>query len=142
MGTCEEILKTKGNDLFTINGEATIFEAVEAMCEHRVGALLVFTSGVPRGIVSERDVMLRSVLQRLSPDATQVRDVMTRDVVCAELHTTGREAMAIMTRSHCRHLPVVVDGRVIGMVSIGDLVRCASREQDVEIQLMSEYIHG
>lgn len=142
METCADILKTKGNDVFTIAAEATVFEAVESMCARRVGALLVCAAGVPRGIVSERDVMARTVLQRLAPEATRVEDVMSRDVVCVQLHTTAREAMAVMTQQRCRHLPVVVDGRVVGMLSIGDLVRWASREQEVEIKQLSEYIHG
>jgi CBS domain-containing protein len=140
--TCEDILKTKGNDVFTIDADATIFQAVESMCAHRVGALLVCAAGTPRGVISERDVMTRMVLQRLSADATCVRDVMTSAVVCVEPRTTSSEAMATMTRTRCRHLPVVVDGRVVGVISIGDLIRGASQEQGVEIKLLSEYIHG
>jgi len=86
--------------------------------------------------------MARALLHRLVPDATKVAEVMTRAVVCAGPRTTAREAMAVMTQRRCRHLPVVVDGRVAGMLSIGDLVRWASREQEIEIKLLSEYIHG
>jgi signal-transduction protein with cAMP-binding, CBS, and nucleotidyltransferase domain len=142
METCADILKTKGSFVFTIAPDATVFEAVESMCARSVGALLVCAAGLPRGIISERDVMARVVLQRLAPDTARVEDVMTRDVVCVEHHATAREAMAVMTRRRCRHLPVVVDGRVIGVLSIGDLVRWASREQESEIKLLSEYIHG
>ena len=142
METCEDILETKGKDVFVIAPEATVFDAVEAMCGWRVGALLVGTVDMPRGIISERDVMARVVLQRLSPEETRVEQVMTRDVVCAELRTTQREAMAVMTERCCCHLPVVIDRRVVGVISIGDLVRSASREQEIEVKMLSEYIHG
>jgi signal-transduction protein with cAMP-binding, CBS, and nucleotidyltransferase domain len=142
METCADILEAKGSDVFTIATSATILEAIESMCAHRVGALLVSVDGAPCGIISERDVMARVLLQRRALDTTRVEEVMTRDVVCIEPHTTAREAMAVMTERRCRHLPVVVDGQVVGLLSIGDLVRWASREQQSEIKLLSEYIHG
>ncbi len=142
METCEDILATKGKSVFTVPMNASVLEAVNMMCNRRVGALLVCVEGVPRGIISERDVMARVVLERRAPGETRVDQVMTRDVVCAHLETTQREAMALMTQRRCRHLPVVRDGVVVGLVSIGDLVRSASRDQEFEIRLMSEYIHG
>jgi CBS domain-containing protein len=142
METCADILRTKGSDVFTIAPSATIFEVIESMCTHRVGALLVCVDGAPRGIISERDVMARALLQRRALDTTRVEEVMTRDVVCIEPHTTVCAAMAVMTDRRCRHLPVVVEGRLVGLLSIGDLVRWVSREQQSEIKLLSEYIHG
>lgn len=142
METCGGILRGKGGQIHAISPGATVLTAVEQMCAHRVGALLVCRDGTPRGIISERDVMTRVILQRLAPHETYVEEVMTRDVVCVMPHTPAREAMAVMTERRCRHLPVVVDGRVVGVISIGDLVRWVSREQEAEIQMLTDYVRG
>ncbi len=113
METCGGILRSKGGQVYAIGPGATVLEAVQIMCAHRVGALLVCRAGVPRGIISERDVMSRVILQRLSPQDTHVEEVMTRDLVCVTPNTSPREALAAMTERRCRHLPVVVDGRVV-----------------------------
>jgi len=84
--------------------------------------------------------MLRVILERRDPATTTVSEAMTRDVICAEPTTRGEEAMAIMTERRCRHLPVVSNGRVQGMVSIGDLVRCAAREHEFEIRMLIDYV--
>jgi CBS domain-containing protein len=142
METCDDILKTKGDAVLTIATSASVLEAVQLMCARRVGALLVGDAEAPEGIISERDVMTRVVLPQRLPRETKVSEVMTRDVVFVEPETTQREAMAMMTRIRCRHLPVAVDGRVVGMVSIGDLVRAASREHEFEVRTLTAYIQG
>jgi len=142
METCGGVLRGKGGQVYSIDASATMYEAVQEMCRHHVGALLVCKDGKPRGIVSERDVMARVILQRLKPDEIHVEEVMTRDVVCVQPHTTVHEAMAVMTERRCRHLPVVVEGRVVGLVSIGDLIRWVSREQQAEIQMLTDYVRG
>src|SRR5262249_37995261 len=120
----------------------TAFAAVELMCARRVGALLVATTEATFGIISERDVLARLILERRDPEKTKVADVMTRAVVCVSPTTTAREAMAIMTDRRGRHLPVVTEGAIVGIVSIGDLVRAASREQEFELRILTEYVHG
>jgi CBS domain-containing protein len=142
MDTCDDILKTKGDAVLTVAADATVLEAVQLMCARRVGALLVGSPDELEGIISERDVMTRVVLSQRSPRETKVSEVMTREVVFVELETSQREAMAMMTRIRCRHLPVVVDGRVVGMVSIGDLVRAAGREYETEVRTLTAYIQG
>lgn len=140
MESLGEILDEKGRAVFTTTPEATVFEAVEMMASKHVGALLVCEGDVPAGILSERDVMMRVILERRDPALTRVADVMTRNVVCVEPSTPGEEAMAIMTNQRCRHLPVVSGGHVQGVVSIGDLVRCAARAQEFEIRMLVDYV--
>lgn len=142
MDTIRDILDEKGYEVHFIAPEATALEAVDLMCAKRIGALLVATSEATLGIISERDVMTRVILERREPEETRVERVMTRAVACVHLDTHAREAMALMTERRCRHLPVVADGAVVGMVSIGDLVRWGSREQEIEIKMLTEYVRG
>lgn len=142
MDTLRNILDSKGRAVHTIDPDATVHAAVEEMCRRRVGALLVTRDGAPVGIVSERDVMARLVLARRHPAEVRVRDIMTTDVVCVAPDEETSNAMGIMTQRRCRHLPVVEHGRVIGMVSIGDLVRWASRTREIEIRMLQEFVSG
>ncbi|WP_437735555.1 CBS domain-containing protein [Sorangium sp. So ce1335] len=142
MDSVGDILNTKGRNVYTVSPEATVFEAVHAMCARHVGALLVSVDSSPSGIISERDVMTRVILARRDPATTLVAEVMTREVVCVDPNTAARQAMAVMTERRCRHLPVAQDGRVVGMISIGDLVHWASREQEAEIKMLTEYVQG
>jgi CBS domain-containing protein len=142
METVGDILDDKGRQVHFITPQATVFEAVEMMCARRVGALLVATTSATYGIISERDVMTRVILERRDPATTRVEQVMTAAVACVRPDTPAREAMAIMTERRCRHLPVVTDGGIVGLVSIGDLVRAASQEQEFQIRMLTEYVHG
>jgi CBS domain-containing protein len=142
MQSIGEILDEKGHEVYFIAPTATVLQAVELMCARRVGALLVATPNATRGIISERDVLTRVILERRDPAKTKVEDVMTHAVACVRPMTRAREAMAVMTERRCRHLPVISDERVVGMVSIGDLVRAASREQEAEIRMLHEYVRG
>jgi CBS domain-containing protein len=134
------VLRQKGYDVLSIGPEAVVQDAVEAMCRARVGSLLVCRDGQPIGTFTERDLMARVVVARREPARTRVREVMTPEVICVEPETPVREAMAIMTKRRCRHLPVVSGGRIVGMVSIGDLVRHVSREQEFEIRMLRDYV--
>jgi CBS domain-containing protein len=142
MDTIEEILEDKGHEVYAISPQATALQAVELMCARHVGALLVATPTAILGIISERDVLTRVILEQRAPSETSVEKVMTRAVACVRPTTKAREAMAIMTERRCRHLPVVAEGSVVGMVSIGDLVRWASQEQAIEIRMLTEYVNG
>ncbi len=142
METVADILSFKGREVHAVKPEVCVLSAVELMCERHIGALLVCSGRIPLGVFSERDLMRRVILARKDPQETLVSDVMTTDVVCVEPTTPAREAMAIMTERRCRHLPVVEDGQVVGMLSIGDLVRWASQEQAFEIQLLTDYVRG
>jgi CBS domain-containing protein len=142
MDTVGAIVTEKGRTVYTIGPRATAFAAVEEMCGRRVGALLVTRDDVPLGIFSERDLMVRVILAKRDPATTPIEEVMTHDVVCVSPETEPAEAMAIMTAKRCRHLPVVEGGHVVGIVSIGDLVRFMSRSQEYEIRLLKDYVFG
>jgi signal-transduction protein with cAMP-binding, CBS, and nucleotidyltransferase domain len=142
MESVGDILDDKGHEVHSITPQTSVLEAVELMCARHVGALLVATSKATFGIISERDVMTRVILERRDPASTRVEQVMTHAVACVRPSTSTREAMAVMTERRCRHLPVVADGGIVGMVSIGDLVRAASREQEFQIRMLTEYVHG
>ncbi len=142
MHTVGDILDEKGRNVLTTASDATVLAAVDAMCGAHVGALLVCEGDRPVGIISERDVMARVILARRDPATTRVVEVMTSEVVCIDADAKAHEAMAVMTERRCRHLPVVAGGRVAGMVSIGDLVRWASREHEYEIRMLTEYVGG
>jgi CBS domain-containing protein len=142
MVTVAEILETKGRAVHTTRPDATVVSAVDDMCRLHIGALLVTEGKSPVGIVSERDIMARLVLKRRDPATTRVDEIMTREVVCTNLETSPEEAMAIMTQRRCRHLPVMLEGNVVGVLSIGDLVRWVSRHQEYEIRMLEDYVSG
>jgi CBS domain-containing protein len=142
MPSLDLILEEKGRFLHVIAPEATVTEAANMMCQARVGALLVMLSNTLVGIFSERDVMSRVVLVGLDPKATRVGDVMTRDVVCVATDVSPDEAMAIITDRRMRHLPVVEGRRVVGVVSIGDLVHWAIRAREQSIEQLYDYVNG
>jgi CBS domain-containing protein len=112
------------------------------MCAEKVGALLVCDAGKPVGMFTERDLMNSVILARLDPATTTVGEVMSREVVYVEPTAAAAEAMAVMTERRCRHLPVASEGQLMGLISIGDLVRWASRNQEFEIRKLTDYIHG
>ena len=142
MDTVANILKEKGSGVHKATPGDTVLEAVQRMCAQRVGALLVCDAGYPVGMFTERDLMTSVILGRKDPAVTTVGEVMSRDVVYVEPGTSASEAMAVMTERRCRHLPVASGGQVLGLVSIGDLVRWASRNQEFEIRMLTEYICG
>lgn len=125
-----------------VGPEATAHEAVAKMCENHIGSLLVEENDEPIGIISERDIMTRLVLRHLDPTKTSVREIMTKDVLCIDPEHEPEQVMALMTERRVRHMPVVEGGKVIGLVSIGDLVRWVSRNQDFEIRVMRDYVCG
>lgn len=142
MDTLRTILDAKGTVIHTVEPDDTVLAAVDEMCRCHVGALLVIDDGAPLGIVSERDLLTRVLLKRRDPAALAVSEVMTTNLVCVEVDTSPEEAMRVMTERRCRHLPVVEAGAVIGLVSIGDLVRWASQHQEYEIRMLHEYVEG
>jgi CBS domain-containing protein len=136
------ILRDKGSAVRTIGPEASVRTAVELMCHARIGALLVMSGEAIAGVFSERDLMSRVVLAGRDPSRTHVGDVMTREVVCVRPDLSVRDAMAIVTRCRVRHLPVVDHSGVVGVVSIGDLVRWRIRDCEAEIDHLREYFAG
>ena len=140
MNRLYEILEEKGGDVFEIDGDASVFEAVQLMVEMNTGSLLVTESGEITGIVTERDYLRRVTLEGRTERETAVREIMSSPLIVASPETTVDECMALMTDRHIRHVPVVEDGTVVGLVSIGDLVKFKSKLQTFEIQYLTNYI--
>mgnify|MGYP000312525628 CR=1 FL=1 len=143
MATIATVLAEKGSrEVISVPPTATVRQAVEVMCGARVGAVLVCEGRTPCGILSERDLMVRVILAGHDPNTTLVQDVMTKEVACIGPDATVAEAMAVMTERRCRHLPVVESGEVVGLVSIGDLVRHESQGKEFTIRMLTDYISG
>ena len=134
-----EILEEKGGHVLEIDADATVLEAVQQMVAMNVGSLLVTVEGEVTGIVTERDYLRRVTLEDRTEDAP-VREIMSSPLVVATLETTIDECMALMTDRRIRHVPVVEEGKVVGLVSIGDLVKFKSKLQTFEIQFLNDYI--
>ena len=140
--TIASILNNKGRQIWSIEPEATIYDAIAMMAEKSVGALLVCSSGKLVGIISERDYARKVILQGKSSKDTLVREIMTSPVVFVSLQHTVDECMGIMTKHRFRHLPVVQEDAVVGVVSIGDLVKWIISGQAQTIQELEGYITG
>lgn len=134
-----EILDEKGGDVLEISVDTSVLEAVQEMVDHNVGSLLVTDGGEVVGIVTERDYLRRVTLQGRTEEAP-VGEIMSSPLVVATRETTIDECMALMTDRRIRHVPVVEDGKVVGLVSIGDLVKFKSKQQTFEIQFLNDYI--
>jgi CBS domain-containing protein len=135
-----EILEEKDGDVLVIEAEASVFEAVQLMVEMNVGSLLVTEGGEISGIVTERDYLRRVTLEGRTDKSTEVREIMSSPLIVVTPDTSIDECMALMTDRRIRHLPVVEDDRVVGLVSIGDLVKFKSKQQSFEIQYLTTYI--
>lgn len=140
--TLGSLLDRKGREIFAIAPRATVYEAIAAMSEKGVGALLVMEGARLAGIVSERDYTRKVILQGRSSKETRVDEIMTRDVVVAPPDTTAGDAMRQMSHSRVRHLPVVDGDRVVGVLSMGDLVKWLISAQEETITQLRHYIAG
>ena len=142
MTTVRQLLDRKDRAVFSVGPEAPVLEAIRAMAEHHVGALLVMSGDVLAGIVSERDYARKVILRGRSSSDTPVRDIMTSPVLTVSPETSVEQCMQLVTDKRVRHLPVLEAGRVVGMVSIGDLVKAVIAEQQQQIQQLESYIHS
>ncbi|MBK6866007.1 MAG: CBS domain-containing protein [Ideonella sp.] len=143
MTTVAEVLKSKSDlAVQTIAPDATVFEAVSLMAQKNIGALLVVEQGQVVGIVSERDYARKVALMARSSRDTPLRDIMSSPVMFVHPHQTSDECMALMTENRLRHLPVMKDGKLIGLISIGDLVKNIISEQKFIIEQLEHYIAG
>ena len=140
MNTLLEILDEKGHEVLRIDAGASVLEAVEQMVEANVGSLLVTDGGDIAGIVTERDYLRRVTLEGRTDHDTAVGEIMTSPLVVVTPETAIDECMAVMTDRRIRHLPVVEGGEVVGIVSIGDVVKFKSKQQSFEIQYLTDYI--
>lgn len=137
-----EVLAEKGTDYYCIGPEAPVADAVREMIRRTVGSLLVIDQGELRGIFTERDVLVRVVAARRDPDLTAVQEVMTLNPLTVPPSVTVEDAMLLVTRHRCRHLPVIAAGHIHGLVSIGDLTRWLVRAREHEIDDLRQYING
>jgi CBS domain-containing protein len=141
VSTVSDILGAKGRDVLQIDASATVFDAIKKMVDGNVGALLVTDNGELTGIVTERDYLRRVTLEGRTEKGTQVREIMSSELVYVTPESSVEECMAVMTERRIRHLPVLDEGRkVVGIVSIGDVVKFQSKQQDVQIRLLTDYI--
>src|SRR5262245_10112561 len=133
MKQISDLLKQKGRDIWSLQPDATVYEAIDEMAQKGVGALLVMDGEKLAGIVSERDYARKVILKGKSSRETKVREIMSYPVICIPPQITIEECMHLMTEHRVRHLPVVVDERVIGVVSIGDVVRGIIDDKEFEV---------
>jgi CBS domain-containing protein len=139
-GTVGSILKQKGRELWFVTPDQTVYDAIEKMADKGVGALLVMTKEKLVGIISERDYTRNVILKGRSSKTTLVKEIMTSPVIFVASDTAVDECMVIITKNRIRHLPVMENERVLGVVSIGDLVKWVVSEQEETIEHLQNYI--
>jgi CBS domain-containing protein len=138
----KEILSEKGYEVWTISPETTVFDALKSMSEKGVGALVVLDNQEVVGVFSERDYARKVILEGKSSKDLPVQEIMTRRVVFVKPENTTDECMALMTDKHIRHLPVIEDDELVGIISIGDVVKAIISQQELVIEQLENYITG
>jgi CBS domain-containing protein len=142
MKTVAELLRAKPTRVIAVRPEQSVLDAIKVLASEDIGAAVVLTGDHLAGIFSERDYTRKIILKGRSSDTTRVEEVMTPNVVCVSPRTRARECMALMTEKNIRHLPVLDDRRVIGMISIRDIVSDIIADQDFTIEQLEHYISG
>ena len=141
-GTVRSILQNKGSEVYWLPPEATVYNALEMMAEKKTGALLVIGNGKLLGVISERDYARKGILQGRMSKETPVSEIMVSPAVTATMDSTVEECMRLMTENRVRHLPIVDRDKVVGVVSIGDLVKSIITAQAETIDRLQDYITG
>lgn len=136
----KDIINQKGSDIYSVTSDETVFNAIKSMSELKVGALLVMDSGNLSGIISERDYRDKVILMGKQSKTTPVHEIMTSKVYKVEPGDNLNTCMRIMTNQKIRHLPVMEEGKVVGLISIGDVVKSVIDEQKFEIDSLKDYI--
>lgn len=140
MNKVSQILKSKGNQVVTVNGDVTVLDALKIMSDERVGSVIVMNEGKIAGIFTERDYARRVGLDDAAPSSVPVADVMTKDLVTVSLDSSVNQCMEIITENHIRHLPVLDGDQIVGVVSIGDVVKDMIEELQFMVKQMENYI--
>jgi CBS domain-containing protein len=142
MKLVQQLLDRKGDEIISITKDASVFDAIKLMADRGVGSLLVMDGDELKGIVTERDYARKVIIKGRASESTPVADIMTTDLVTASLTQSVNDCMTLMSERRIRHLPVLVDGKVAGMISIGDLVQAIISDQQEEIEQLESYISG
>ena len=142
MTTVDQLITAKGRVVHTVSESATVFEALSKMVAMDIGSLVVLRDGSPCGILTERDYLRRIALEERSPRSVMVREVMSPHLVYVHPETDVETCMALMTHKHMRHLPVLEETTMVGLISIGDIVQYLARERDSTIGELTHYIRG
>ena len=142
MQTVRDILKAKGTDVWCVEPEATVFDALKRMAEKEVGALVVTEGEQVVGLITEREYARKVVLQGRASPTTLVKEIMTSPVVYIHLDQPIEECMSLMTEKRTRHLPVIEDGKLVGLISIGDIVKSIIADQQFIIEQLVRYVSG
>lgn len=142
MNAVSQILKAKGNHVYTINQDATVADAVKVLTEKQIGAVLVMDGETLAGIFSERDFVNRIGPMGKKPEEIQITTVMTKNVITVSPNQSVNDCMELMTDRHIRHLPVVQDGKLVGILSIGDVVKDIIEELQFMVNQFEKYIQG
>jgi len=142
MKTVRQLLQVKGNIVYSVSPETTVYAALKVMADNNVGALLVLHQGGLAGIFSERDYARKVALRGKSSKDTQVREIMTEKLDCVSPTQSVNECMELMTRKKIRHLPVLENNQLAGVISIGDVVKAVISEQEFKIEQLESYITG
>ena len=142
MQTVKQLLDSKGTNYLAISPDSSVYEAIEMMAGNQVGSLLVMSNDKLKGIITERDYSRKIILKGKSSKNTSVSEIMAKNVLCAKPEQTVEQCMALMTDKHVRHLPVVDNNEIIGIISIGDLVKSIISEQKFMIEQLEHYISG
>ena len=142
MDTVLQLLNTKGNEVWTVLPDETVLDAIQKMADKDVGSLVVIEDGKPVGIFTERHYARNVFLKGKHSPTTLIREVMSTRIVCVSPEQTIEECMAVMTDKRIRHLPILDHGELVGIVSIGDLVKSRLADQEFIIEQLAHYIHG
>ncbi|NCF26575.1 MAG: CBS domain-containing protein [Gammaproteobacteria bacterium] len=142
MDTLLQLLNSKGNEVWTIHPDETVLDAIQKMAAKDVGSLVVIEDGKPVGIFTERHYARKVFLKGRHSPTTAIREIMSTHIVCVSPEQTIEECMAVMTDKRIRHLPVLDHGELVGIVSIGDLVKSRLADQEFIIEQLAHYIHG
>jgi signal-transduction protein with cAMP-binding, CBS, and nucleotidyltransferase domain len=142
ISTVSQILASKGGAVYSVDAGASVLDAAKQMIEANVGAMLVSTEGRITGIVTERDYLRRVTLEGRTDRETAVSEIMSSPLIVVGPDTSVEECMSLMTEQRIRHLPVAENGEIVGVVSIGDVVKFTSKQQSVQIQYLTEYINA
>lgn len=142
MKLVQHLLDSKGRDIISVTANVSVLDAIKLMAEKTIGSLLIMQGDELQGIMTERDYARKVIIKGRSSESTEVGEIMTTDICSASSQQTITDCMALMTKHKIRHLPVIDDGTVVGMLSIGDLVQAIISDQQEEIQQLGQYISG